>query len=98
MYHGTTTVYQDFGWVNITGTPGTNIGKTQGISKMNSPNCFRTYYSQTCGQTSCTMGAWFYNPCQGTSYYGATNFALPTKTTFTDVWNNQCTTLDGRTL
>lgn len=100
MYHGTTTVYMDFGWANIAGTPGTNIGQTLGLSNMNTGAgyCFQTYYSQTCGATSCTMGSWFYNPCQGTSYYGATNFALPTKTTFTDVWNNQCTALDGRTL
>lgn len=99
MYHNSTTVYMDFGWANITGAPGTNIPQTQGVSNMNTGAgyCFQTYYSQTCGSTTCTMGSWFYNPCQGTSYYGATNFSLPTRTTFTDVWNDQCTTLNGRT-
>lgn len=99
MRHGTTQVYQDFGWANIPGTPGTNIPQTQGVSNMNTGAgyCFRTYYSQTCGATTCTMGSWFYNPCQGTSYYGATNFSLPTQVTYTDVWNDQCTTLNSRT-
>ncbi|WP_126448109.1 hypothetical protein [Sulfuricystis multivorans] len=97
--HGTNQFYVDLGWANIPGTPGAYIPQTQGITNMNTGAgyCFITYYSQTCNATTCTMGSWFYNPCLGFSYYGSANFSLPTQVTYTDVWNDQCATLNSRT-
>ena len=43
-----------------------------------------------------SIGAWFYNPCQGTSYYGANTFAMPTTVSFSDSWDSQCATLEAR--
>ena len=45
---------------------------------------------------NCSIGAWFSNPCQGTSYYGVSTFAMPTTVTFTDTWDNQCAALEAR--
>jgi succinate dehydrogenase / fumarate reductase flavoprotein subunit len=41
-------------------------------------------------------GAWFANPCQGTSFEGVSTFAMPTRVSFTDTWDNQCSALEAR--
>ena len=64
--------------------------------QMDSEFCYQTYYSQSCSGANCSIGAWFYNPCQGTSYYGANTFAMPTTVSFSDTWDNQCATLEAR--
>ncbi len=89
-------LYYDYGWANIAGTPGTYIPQTQGLSNMGGGWCYITYYSQSCSGSTCSMGTWFSNPCQGTSYYGANTFTMPTKLSFIDTWNDQCTTLAAR--
>lgn len=89
-------VNSDLGWANVAGSPGTYIPQTQGVSSMTWPWCYITYYSQSCSATTCTMQSWFTNPCQGTSSYGQTSFAMPTTTAFVDVWSDQCSTLAGR--
>ena len=63
---------------------------------MNATFCYQTYYSQSCSGANCSIGAWFYNPCQGTSFYGVSTFAMPTTVGFTDAWDNQCAALEAR--
>ena len=77
-------------WLN------TQIGKTAGPSRIDGYSCYQTYYSQSCSGANCSIGAWFYNPCQGTSYYGVSTFAMPTTVSFTDTWDNQCAALEAR--
>jgi len=89
-------VYMDLGSQYVPGTLGTEIGQTPGPSQIDGYVCYQTYYSQSCAGANCTIGAWFYNPCQGTSYYGASSFAMPTTVSFTDTWDNQCAALEAR--
>ena len=88
--------YMELGSLYVPGTLGTMIGKTQGPSQVNGYFCYQTYYSQSCSGANCSIGAWFYNPCQGTSYYGVSTFAMPTTVSFTDTWDNQCAALEAR--
>lgn len=88
--------YMDFGWANVPGTPGTNIGQTLGVWNTSGGYCYHTYYSQSCSGTNCTMGVWFSNPCQRTSYYNAVSFTMPTKVGFNDQWNDGCVVLQEK--
>lgn len=90
-------VYMDLGSQYVPGTLNTTIPQTQGPSQIDGYFCYQTYYSQSCSGASCSIGAWFYNPCQGTSYYGANTFLMPTTVGFTDSWDNQCAALEART-
>ena len=90
-------VFQDLGSQYVPGTLNTTIPQTAGPSQINGYFCYQTYYSQSCSGANCSIGAWFYNPCQGTSYYGVSTFVMPTTVGFTDSWDNQCATLDART-
>ena len=72
------------------------IGMTPGPSQIDGFFCYQTYYSQSCSGANCSIGAWFYNPCQGTSFYGVSTFAMPTTVSFSDTWDNQCATLEAR--
>ena len=74
----------------------TEIGMTPGPSQIDGYFCYQTYYSQSCSGANCSIGAWFYNPCQGTSFYGVSTFAMPTTVSFTDTWDNQCAALEAR--
>lgn len=89
-------VFMDLGSQYVPGTLDTSIPQTPGPSRMDGWFCYQTYYSQSCSGANCTMGAWFYNPCQGTSYYGANSFAMPTTVAFKDSWDNQCLSLEAR--
>ncbi len=89
-------VYMELGSQYVPGTLNTQIGKTAGPSRIDGYSCYQTYYSQSCSGANCSIGAWFYNPCQGTSYYGVSTFAMPTTVSFTDTWNNQCAALEAR--
>ena len=89
-------VYMDLGSQYVPGTLDTYIPQTPGPSRVDGWFCYRTYYSQTCSGANCSIGAWFYNPCQGTSYYGANTFAMPTTVAFKDSWDNQCVSLEAR--
>jgi hypothetical protein len=80
----------------VPGTLNTQIGQTPGPSRIDGYFCYQTYYSQSCSGANCSIGAWFYNPCQGTSYYGVSTFAMPTTVSFTDTWDNQCAALEAR--
>jgi len=93
---GTGTVYMDLGTQNVPGTLGTEIPMTPGPSQIDGFFCYQTHYSQSCAGANCTIGAWFSNPCQGTSFFGATTFAMPTTVGFVDSWDNQCATLEAR--
>jgi len=88
--------YMDLGSQYVPGTLDTSIPQTQGPSRIDGWFCYQTYYSQSCSGTSCAIGAWFYNPCQGTSYYGVSSFVMPTTVAFKDSWDNQCATLEAR--
>ena len=90
-------LFMDLGRQNVPGALDTLIPKTPGPSQMDGNLCYQTFYSQTCSGTHCSIGAWFANPCQGTSYSGVSTFAMPTTVTFTDRWDNQCATLEART-
>jgi hypothetical protein len=89
-------VYMDLGSQDVPGSLNTQIPQTPGPSRIDGFFCYQTYYSQSCAGPNCTIGAWFYNPCQGTSYYGANTFAMPTTVSFSDTWDNQCATLEAR--
>ena len=88
--------YMDLGSQYVPGTLDTYIPRTPGPSRIDGWFCYGTYYSQSCSGPNCSIGAWFYNPCQGTSYYGANTFAMPTTVAFRDSWDNQCATLEAR--
>lgn len=90
-------VFMELGSQIVPGTLNTQIPQTPGPSQVDSSRCYRTHYSQSCSGTSCSIGAWFSNPCQGTSYYGVSTFVMPTTVSFTDTWDNQCAALDART-
>jgi hypothetical protein len=93
---GSGQVYMDLGSQDVPGSLNTQIPQTPGPSRIDGFFCYQTYYSQSCAGPNCTIGAWFYNPCQGTSYYGANTFAMPTTVSFSDTWDNQCATLEAR--
>jgi conjugal transfer mating pair stabilization protein TraN len=78
---GTGAIYMDLGSQNVPGGLNTQIPQTPGPTRIDG---------------FCTIGAWFYNPCQGTSYYGANTFAMPTTVSFSDSWDNQCAALEAR--
>jgi hypothetical protein len=90
-------LFMDLGSQIVPGTLNTEIPKTPGPSRIGKDICYLTHYSQSCSGTSCSIGAWFSNPCQGTSYYGVSTFVMPTTVSFTDAWDNQCAALDART-
>lgn len=96
LYKGTDQVYMDLGSQLVPGTLDTQVPKTPGPTQIDGFLCYETYYSQSCAGPNCTIGAWFYNPCQGTSYYGTNTFAMPTTVSFSDSWDNQCATLEAR--
>lgn len=89
-------MYMDLGSLYVPGTLNTEIPMTPGPSQIDGFFCYQTYYSQSCSGANCSIGAWFYNPCQGTSYYGVSTFAMPTTVSFTDTWDNQCAALEAR--
>lgn len=89
-------VYMDLGSQYVPGRLNTYIPQTQGPSRVDGWFCYVTYYSQSCSGANCSIGAWFYNPCYGISYYGANTFAMPTTVAFKDSWDNQCVTLEAR--
>jgi len=93
---GSGQVYMDLGSQNVPGTLNAQIPQTPGPSRIDGYFCYQTYYSQSCTGANCSIGAWFSNPCQGTSYYGVSTFAMPTTVTFTDTWDNQCAALEAR--
>ena len=94
---GSGQVYAELGSQNVPGTLNTQIPQTPGPSRIDGNFCFRTYYSQSCSGANCSIGAWFSNPCQGTSFNGVSTFAMPTTVSFTDAWDNQCAALEART-
>jgi hypothetical protein len=89
-------VFTELGQQEVPGTLNTQIPQTPGPSQIDNDLCYRTYYSQSCSGANCTIGAWFSNPCQRTSYYGVNTFAMPTTVSFTDSWDNQCAPLEAR--
>jgi len=93
---GSGAVYMELGTVNVPGTLNTEIPQSPGPAQIDGYFCYQTYYSQSCSGANCTIGAWFYNPCQGTAYYGASTFVMPTTVSFSDAWDNQCATLEAR--
>jgi hypothetical protein len=89
-------VFMDLGSLNVPGTLNTQILQTAGPSQIDINLCYQTYYSQSCSGANCSIGAWFSNPCQKTSYQGVSTFAMPTTVSFTDTWDNQCVALERR--
>lgn len=90
-------VFMELGSQIVPGTLNTQIPQTPGPSRIDGSFCYQTHYSQSCSGANCSIGAWFSNPCQGTSYYGVSTFAMPTTVSFTDTWDNQCAALEART-
>lgn len=93
---GSGEVYMDLGSQNVPGALNTQIPKTPGPSRIEGFYCYQTFYSQSCSGANCSIGAWFANPCQGTSFEGVSTFAMPTRVSFTDTWDNQCSALEAR--
>jgi hypothetical protein len=93
---GSGELYMDLGTQNVPGALNTQIAKTPGPSRIDDNYCYQTFYSQSCGGANCSIGAWFANPCQGTSFQGVSTFAMPTRVSFTDTWENQCSALEAR--
>ena len=93
---GSGEVYMDLGTQNVPGALNTQISKTPGPSRIDGFYCYQTFYSQSCTGANCSIGAWFANPCQGTSFEGVSTFAMPTRVSFTDTWDNQCSALEAR--
>ena len=93
---GSGDVYMDLGTQNVPGALNTQIPKTPGPSRIDGFYCYQTFYSQSCSGANCSIGAWFANPCQGTSFEGVSTFAMPTRVSFTDTWDNQCSALEAR--
>jgi len=93
---GSGEVYMDLGTQNVPGALNTQIPKTPGPSRIDGFYCYQTFYSQSCSGANCSIGAWFANPCQGTSFEGVSTFAMPTRVSFTDTWDNQCSALEAR--
>ena len=89
-------VYMDLGSQKVPGTLNTQIAQTPGPSHIDDNICYQTYYSQSCSGATCSIGAWFSNPCQRTSYHGVSTFAMPATVSFTDTWDNQCAALESR--
>ena len=89
-------VFMELGTQTVPGALNTQIAKTQGPSRMDGNSCYQTFYSQSCSGANCTIGAWFSNPCQRTSFQGSSTFAMPTRVSFTDAWDNRCSTLEAR--
>jgi conjugal transfer mating pair stabilization protein TraN len=93
---GSGEVYMDLGTQNVPGALNTQIPQTPGPSQIDGFLCYQTFYSQSCSGANCSIGAWFANPCQGTSFAGVSTFAMPTRVSFTDSWDNQCSALEAR--
>lgn len=93
---GSGEVYMDLGAQNVPGALNTQIPKSPGPSRIDGFYCYQTFYSQSCSGANCSIGAWFANPCQGTSFEGVSTFAMPTRVSFTDTWDNQCSALEAR--
>jgi hypothetical protein len=93
---GSGEVYMDLGTQNVPGALNTQIPKTPGPSRIDGFYCYQTFYSQSCSGANCSIGAWFANPCQVTSFEGVSTFAMPTRVSFTDTWDNQCSALEAR--
>jgi hypothetical protein len=93
---GSGEVYMDLGAQNVPGALNTQIPQTPGPSQIDGFYCYQTFYSQSCSGANCSIGAWFANPCQGTSFEGVSTFAMPTRVSFTDSWDNQCSALEAR--
>lgn len=93
---GSGEVYMDLGTQNVPGALNTQIPKTPGPSRIDGFYCYQTFYSQSCSGANCSIGAWFANPCQGTSFEGVSTFSMPTRVSFNDTWDNQCSALEAR--
>ncbi|MCA2968213.1 MAG: hypothetical protein INH43_06840 [Acidobacteriaceae bacterium] len=93
---GSGEVYMDLGTQNVPGALNTQIPQRPGPSQIDGFYCYQTFYSQSCSGANCSIGAWFANPCQGTSFEGVSTFAMPTRVSFTDTWDNQCSALEAR--
>lgn len=90
-------LFQDLGTVDVPGSPGLLIPRTAGPSHVDGITCYQTFFSQACTGSSCTIRASFVNPCQGTAAEGERSFPIPLTTTFTDRWDDRCSTLEART-
>jgi hypothetical protein len=93
---GSGEVYMDLGTQNVPGALNTLIPQTPGPTRRDRNYCYQTFYSQSCSGVNCSIGAWFANPCRGTSFAGVSTFAMPTRVSFTDSWDNQCSALEAR--
>ncbi len=91
------TPYRDLGTLHVPGYPGLEVPRTAGPSHVDGITCYQTFFTQSCGSTSCTIRAAFANPCQGTHVEGQASFIVPTTTRFTDSWDDRCTMLEART-
>lgn len=89
-------LFAELGSQNVPGKLNTAIGQSPGPSRLDGFFCYQTYYSQSCSGANCSIGAWFFNPCQGTSFFGVSTFAMPTTVSFRDTWDNQCAALEAR--
>lgn len=89
-------VFMEMGSTYVPGALNTQIPQQYGPARFSSQLCYQTQYSQSCSGPNCTIGVWFSNPCQGTSYYGTSTFQMPTIVGFADSWVNQCAALEAR--
>ena len=88
-YHGGG-FFTELGSSSVAGGLGTNTPKTLGPNAYDGNWCYSVYYAQVCGSTTCNIGTWFTNPCQGTSYYGTNTFVMPTTQKVQTSTNSNC--------
>ena len=89
-------IFGAMGERDVPGEVNLQIPKTAGLSKRDSYWCYRTFYSQSCTASTCTINVWFENPCAGQSATGKASFRIPTTTGVTDSWTNQCASFEAR--
>ena len=94
MYKSNGAVSLDMGTRDIAGRVGFAVPRTLGPNSHSYPNCYSTYYSQSCTSLTCSITTEFYNDCQGTSYLGTNSFQVPMVTKYNSYWDNQCKSLE----
>ena len=94
MHKITSQVFSELGSRDITGKVGFSIQRTLGPNSHTHPQCYSTYYTQSCTNATCSITTEFHNECQRISYKGTNNFVIPMISKYDSYWENQCVALE----
>jgi hypothetical protein len=94
MYKKNNQVHQELGSRDIAGKVGFSVQRTLGPNSHTHPQCYSTYYTQSCTNATCSITTEFHNECQKTSYKGTNNFVIPMISKYDSHWENQCVALE----